>query len=337
MKIFQDTSLLPYNTFGIDVNAEYIIEYDSVEDLKNVLDLDVVVQSKNILPVGSGSNLLFLRDFKGVILHSKINHILTVDESEEVIYIEAGSGVVWDDFVKFCVDNNYYGIENLSLIPGEVGASAVQNIGAYGVEVKDVIFQVNCLEISTRNTQHFTVNDCNYGYRNSIFKNNKKGQYIVTSVVFKLSKKEVYCLNYQHLEEEVIAFGGISLGNIRNTIISIRERKLPNPAQIGNAGSFFMNPVVASFQFDILKDRFPLIPFYRISETEIKIPAAWLIEQCGWKGKVLGNAGVHEKQALVLINAGNASGIEIATLATKIQDSVKNKFGISLQPEVIYI
>jgi UDP-N-acetylmuramate dehydrogenase len=280
---------------------------------------------------------LFLNNFNGVILHSQIKTIQTVQEDDQNIWIEVGSGVVWDDFVKYVVENGWGGVENLSLIPGEVGASAVQNIGAYGVEVKDVIDRVYAVEIKTSAVREFLNTQCAYGYRESIFKNELKGQYIITSVVFRLQKNPVYNLSYQHIEDDVKKRGEINPDNIRQTIISIREEKLPDPKITGNAGSFFMNPVISKQHFNKLQSQYPDIPHYFVSETEEKVPAAWLIDKCGWKGKRLGNAAVHDQQALVLVNKGGATGTEIAGLANQIQLSVEEKFSVKLIPEVIFI
>jgi len=336
MKINQHTSLLPYNTFGIDVNADFFIEYDSAADLQDVLRLDIVKKNK-LLHIGSGSNLLFLKDFNGIILHSGIHSINVINEDADSVFLEVGSSMVWDDFVAYCVDNGWGGAENLSLIPGETGASAVQNIGAYGVEVQDLIVRVNAVEIETTDFKTFTKEECRYGYRDSIFKNELKGKYIITTILFRLMKKPVFKLNYQRLEEEVLKNGEVNLENIRQTIIQIRQSKLPDTKITGNAGSFFMNPVISKEQFNSLQSSYPQIPHYFDSETKEKIPAAWLIDQCGWKGKHIGNAGVHEKQALVLVNLGGATGAEIVYLAQQIQKSVKEKFGIELTPEVNYI
>lgn len=336
MKLFKDISLVNFNTFGIDVKANYLIEYFTEDDLKQALQSEIVRENP-VLQIGSGSNLLFMTDFKGVILHSLIKSIRPLSEDDDSISLEVGSGVLWDDFVAYCVENGWGGVENLSLIPGEVGASAVQNIGAYGVEVNDVIEKVNAIELKTLQHKEFTNSECKYGYRKSIFKEEFKGQFIITSCVFRLTKKPVFNLNYQHLETSVLKNGQINLENIRKTIIEIRESKLPDPKLFGNAGSFFMNPVVSKDYFNQLQIRFPEIPHYFVSETEEKVPAAWLIDQCGWKGKQIGNAAVHDNQPLVLINKGNATGAEIANLASQIQSSVKVKFGVELIPEVNYI
>jgi UDP-N-acetylmuramate dehydrogenase len=336
MIIKENISLLSYNTFGIDAKADYFIEYSSVEELQTALQSEIV-KSNRLLHIGGGSNLLFMKDFKGVILHSAINFIKKVSEDADAVMLEAGAVVNWDDFVAYTVENGWGGVENLSLIPGEVGASAVQNIGAYGVEVQDVITEVNAVEIETGELKIFSVEDCQYGYRESIFKKELKGKYIITSVVFKLQKQPEFKLNYQHLEDEVLKNGDINLQNIRQTIIAVRESKLPDPKIFGNAGSFFMNPVISKAHFNELLAQYPQMPHYFVSETEEKVPAGWLIDQCGWKGKQIGNAGVHDKQALVLVNKGGATGVEIVYLAEQIQASVKTKFGIELRAEVNYI
>ena len=336
MIIKENISLLSYNTFGIDAKADYFIEYSSVEELQTALKSEIV-KSNRLLHIGGGSNLLFMKDFNGVILHSAINFIKKVSEDADTVMLEAGAVVNWDDFVAYTVENCWGGVENLSLIPGEVGASAVQNIGAYGVEVQDVITEVNAVEIETGELKIFSVDDCQYGYRESIFKKELKGKYIITSVVFKLQKQPEFKLNYQHLEAEVLKNGDINLQNIRQTIIAVRESKLPDPKIFGNAGSFFMNPVISKAHFNELLAQYPQMPHYFVSETEEKVPAGWLIDQCGWKGKQIGNAGVHDKQALVLVNKGGATGAEIVYLAEQIQASVKSKFGIELRAEVNYI
>lgn len=336
MKITKNTSLLCYNSFGIDVKADYIIEYESVNDLQIVLKSEIV-SNNLILAIGSGSNLLFTQDFKGVILHSSMKGINIVDEDEKSVIVEVGSGEIWDEFVEYSVSNNWGGIENLSLIPGEIGASAVQNIGAYGVEIQDVILYVKTVEIDSGNIRTFSKKECSYGYRESVFKKKLKRKYIVTSVIFELEKKPNFKLNYHQLEEEVKKTGKVNLSTIRQTIINIRQSKLPDPKINGNAGSFFINPVISKTDFVKLQSVYASIPHYYVSETEEKIPAGWLIEQCGWKGKTIGNVGVHDKQALVIVNRGGASSKEIIELADQIINSVNDKFGILLQPEVNYI
>jgi UDP-N-acetylmuramate dehydrogenase len=336
MHLYQNHSLLNYNTFGLDVKTKYFLEFDSEEDLIDILK-QRLVRENPLLVVGQGSNLLFLNDFDGVVLHSAIRGIQTVEETEDAVLIEVGSGVIWDDLVGYCVKQGWSGIENLSLIPGETGAAAIQNIGAYGVEIKDVVQKVKTIRIADGQSSVFEQEACHYAYRESVFKKELKGQFIVTSVIIRLSKKPVFNLSYNHLEKEVLKNGTMNLENIRNTIIRIRESKLPDPKVLGNAGSFFMNPVVKRERYEALQLQYPDMPHYFVSEQEEKIPAGWLIEQCGWKGRTIGNVGVHAKQALVLINCGGAKGKEIAELAAMIQQSVAGRFGINLIPEVNFI
>lgn len=336
MTISKHVSLLPFNTFSIDVKTDYLIEYSSVEELSAILKSELVTSSR-LLHVGSGSNLLFLNDFDGVVLHSQLKSIDLLTTDEQSVYVEVGAGVVWDDFVDFAVNKGWGGVENLSLIPGETGAAAVQNIGAYGVEVQSVIDRVKTVEVESGEIREFSNAECEYGYRESIFKTMLKGKYIVTSVVFRLECVPTFTLDYQHMEDEVRKNGDLSLANVRQTIIAIRQSKLPDPAVQGNAGSFFMNPVIPKSLFVQLQSQFPEMPHYYVSETDEKVPAAWLIDKCGWKGKQIGKAAVHDKQALVLVNKGGATGAEIVFLAEQIQLSVKEKFGIELRPEVNYI
>lgn len=336
MNILQNISLKHYNTFGVDVNAKYFAEYNSEDELRELL-LSDIVKCNRYLHIGGGSNLLFLNDFDGIIMHSAIKSIEIASEDNDYVYVRVGAGTLWDDFVEYCVTHHWYGVENLSLIPGEVGASAVQNIGAYGMEVKDTIEAVEAIEIETLTRKTFTNQDCQYDYRNSIFKTKFKNQYVITFVTFKLKKAPTFKLEYQHLNASVLQRGEVNLRNVRNTIISIREEKLPNPSVMGNAGSFFMNPIIATKKWNELSVNYPSMPHYNISQTEEKIPAGWLIEQCGFKGKQFENVGVHENQALVIVNLGNASGKEIVALAELIQSTVKQRFDIDILPEVNYI
>lgn len=336
MRIIENASLLELNTFGIEAKAKLLIHYSSINELSDLIKTGVTRQGK-LLHIGGGSNMLFLNDFDGLILHSEIKFIDLLSEDNEHVLVEAGAGINWDDFVAYCVDKGFGGIENLSLIPGEVGASAIQNIGAYGVEVCDTLIEVNTIHLQTGEVRKFSKDECQYAYRESIFKQSLKGQYAITSVVFKLSKIPVFKLDYQHLEEQVLKNGEITLHNIRKTIIAVRESKLPDPKIAGNAGSFFMNPVLPREQFENLLRSYPSMPHYFVSATEEKVPAAWLIDQCGWKGKTVGNAGVHSQQALVLVNKGDATGAEIVHLASLVQQSVTQTFGIQLIPEVNYI
>lgn len=336
MEIKKDYSLLPHNTFGMDVKASLFIEYVSVEELKHIL-LEHL-QGKTWLHIGKGSNLLFMRDYPGVILHSAIKGYEILEENEEEVIVRVGAGEVWDDFVAYTVKQGWYGAENLSLIPGEVGASAVQNIGAYGVEVKDLITHVEAIEVVTGQERIFTNEECGYAYRESVFKLSLKRQFVLTKVSFRLKKTPSYHLDYGHVRAELEKRGcGLTLENVRRTIIEIRESKLPDPTVQGNAGSFFMNPVVPRTCFESLLAQYPQMPHYEVDAERVKIPAAWMIEQCGWKGKQLGRVGVHHKQALVLVNLGGATGEEIIRLSEEIQKSVLNKFGVHISPEVNFI
>ena len=337
MKDYTNYSLLRANTFGLDVRAARFIEYDSVDELKSFLS----EEKSNDLPylhIGGGSNLLFTKDYPGIILHSAIKGISVVQETDEWIDVRVGAGVVWDDFVAYTVAHHWYGAENLSLIPGEVGASAVQNIGAYGVEAKDLILSVETLEVATGLTRIFTNTECGYAYRISIFKGELKGKYLVTHVTYRLSKLPVYHLDYGNIRAELEKEQcEVTLADLRRIIIRIREEKLPDPAVTGNAGSFFMNPIVPKAQYEALQKQYPDIPHYDLGDDKVKIPAGWMIDRCGWKGRQLGNAGVHDKQALVLVNKGGATAQEIVHLAEEIVRSVEAKFGIRIHPEVNYI
>ena len=337
MNIQKDYSLLPHNTFGMDVKASVFIEYASVEELKDILR-QYPLADGSWLHIGGGSNLLFTGDYPGVILHSAIRGYEIVNENSEEVIVRAGAGEVWDDFVAYTVDKGWYGAENLSLIPGEVGASAVQNIGAYGVEAKDLIVKVDTLEVETGKERVFGNEECGYAYRESVFKHALKGKYIVTHVTYRLFKKPSYRLDYGNVRAELEKRGcELTLENVRCTIIDIRESKLPDPKVQGNAGSFFMNPIVPRPLFEELQGKYPSMPFYEVDAERVKIPAAWMIDQCGWKGKQLGHAGVHNKQALVLVNCGGATGQEIIALSEEIQRSVFDKFGVRISPEVNFI
>ena len=289
------------------------------------------------LHIGGGSNLVFTNDFAGTILHSCIKGKEVTDYTDYVI-VKTGSGENWDEFVAWCIDNEYYGLENLSLIPGEVGASAVQNIGAYGSEVKDFITEVETINLSTGERHLFSANECQYAYRHSIFKDELKGQFAITHVSFKLTKSFCPNISYGALQASLNEKGitNPTAQDVRKTVIEVRSQKLPDPSVLGNAGSFFMNPVISEEHFFKLKTCYPNIPNYP-TNNGIKIPAGWLIEQCGWKGKRVGNAGVYEKQALVLVNHGGADGNEIKNLAQTIANDIEQKFGISLRPEANFI
>lgn len=322
------------NTFGLDVEAAVFLEYSSIEELEKLIATGRITSP--YLHIGGGSNLLFTGDYKGVILHSRIGGIEVIAEDEEKVSVRVGAGVVWDDFVAYCVDHGWYGTENLSLIPGEVGASAVQNIGAYGVEVKDMISFVETMNIE--GVKHvYRMDECEYSYRNSIFKRPEMKQVFVTYVGFILSKKEYYMLDYGTIRQELEKFPKVDLKTLRQVIVDIRESKLPDPKLLGNAGSFFMNPVVSREIFESLREQYPQMPFYEVGIDRIKIPAGWMIDQCGWKGKSLGPAAVHDKQALVLVNRGGATGTDIVALSDAVRASVREKFGIDIYPEVNFI
>ena len=329
--------MLPHNTFGMDVKAYLFVEYESVEELRSVLS-DKKRMAGDWLHIGGGSNLLFKGDYAGTILHSAVRGYEVVAENEREIEVRAGAGEVWDDFVAYTVRNGWYGAENPSLIPGEVGASAVQNIGAYGVEAKDLIVSVETLEVETGRERLFTREECRYAYRESIFKKELKGKYIVTHVTYRLSRQPVFHLEYGNVRGELEKQGReVTLENVREVIIAVREAKLPDPRVQGNAGSFFMNPIVPRKQFDMLQQQYPDMPHYEVDGSRVKIPAAWMIDRCGWKGKQIGRAGVHSRQALVLVNCGGATGEEVISLAMQIQQSVFQKFGVAISPEVKFI
>lgn len=330
MTIQQNISLKKYNTFGINVYAKRFVEITSIEELKKI-----ITQETDLFLLGGGSNMLLTSDIEKLVVHLNLKGIIVNDTKSDVVFVTAEAGENWHNFVTWCISQNYGGLENLSLIPGNVGTSPIQNIGAYGVEIKDTFHQLEALEITTGKITVFTNKDCEFGYRNSVFKNKYKGKFIITNVTFKLTKKNHNInISYGAIKDYLQNIKKPTLKNISEAVISIRQSKLPDPKEIGNSGSFFKNPVVALNDFQILKTSYPKIPHYVVSENEIKIPAGWLIEQCGFKGKRFGETGVHKKQALVLVNYGNATGKEIYELAKKIQQTVLNKFAVSLEIEV---
>lgn len=340
IKHYTDYSIKSHHTFGMDVKAKHFIEYDSVEDLLIVLSkLRNEGSETTWMHIGSGSNLLFLAlEYEGTILHSNIKDYSIVDENESNIFLRVGSGVVWDELVEYVVAQGWGGMENLSLIPGEVGSSAVQNIGAYGVEVKDLIVSVEAIDVSLLTERTFSVEECKYAYRQSAFKNELKGKFVVTHVTYRLEKNPHFNLEYGNIQKEIDVIGrGTSLDTIRQAIINIRNAKLPDPRVLGNAGSFFMNPIVPREIYDKINRDYPQMPYYKVDDNFIKIPAGWMIEQCGWKGRSLGRAAVHDKQALVLVNLGGATGEEMETLCKAIQEDVFRRFGVTIHPEVNFI
>lgn len=332
MKVQHNISLQAYNTFGIDVLAREFIEINSVASLQQL-----VAKRKEFFVLSGGSNVLLTRNFEGLVVYLNTKGIEVVFENQTHVEVQVQAGENWHDFVLWCLDKDYGGLENLSLIPGNVGTSPIQNIGAYGVEVKDLITQVTVLDIASNKLRTFSNAQCQFGYRNSVFKNDLKGTHIVTAVIFRLTKKS-HQLNtsYGAIETALQQMGVATptISDISKAVIAIRSAKLPDPKQIGNSGSFFKNPVIPMAQFEELIKLYPNMPSYPVSKALIKVPAGWLIEQAGFKGKRLGDAGVHEKQALVLVNYGNAKGDEIYQLALTIQKEIARKYGIALEMEV---
>jgi UDP-N-acetylmuramate dehydrogenase len=333
--IYKNISLKKYNTFGLEYMAECMIHIRTEKEAI-ALFTGNVDWKKPLLILGSGSNLLFTSDFQGTILYPELGGT-KIEEQEPgtgYVIVSAGAGVNWDDFVEWSVNKGFGGLENLSLIPGKVGATPVQNIGAYGVEIKDRIVKVKTINLNDGSTMVFSNKECEFGYRNSIFKNSEKGKYLVTRVYYKLTTKPVLNLSYESLKEEVNKLGAETLKNVRQGVLNIRRSKLPDPKVIGNAGSFFKNPVVKSPVAINLKNEYPDMPVYKDQEGFTKLASGWFIDRCGWKGKRTGDAGVHEKQALVLVNYGKATGKEIYDLSEEIKKTVNERFGINLEREV---
>lgn len=330
MNIQHNISLKEYNTFGIDVYAKQFISINSVKKLVEIINLN-----NDIFLIGGGSNMLLTSDIEKLVIHLNLKGIIVNDTEKDIVYVTAEAGENWNEFVLWCISQNYGGLENLSLIPGNVGTSPIQNIGAYGVEIKDTFYQLEALEIKTGKTKIFTKDECNFGYRNSIFKNELKGKYIIVNVTFKLTKNNhILNTSYGAISAIIQNKKTPTIKDVSDAVIAIRQSKLPNPKEIGNSGSFFKNPVISKKHFNILKENYPEIPHYIVNNNEIKIPAGWLIEQCGFKGKRFGDAGVHSKQALVLVNYGNATGKEILNLSKKIQQKVTKIFNIEIEIEV---
>ncbi|NLP56962.1 UDP-N-acetylmuramate dehydrogenase [Lutibacter sp. B1] len=330
MNILHNISLKEYNTFGINTYAKRFIEINSTEELKQVISSE-----KDVFILGGGSNMLLTSAIEKLVIHINTKGIIVNDTKKNEVYVTAEAGENWHEFVLWCISQNYGGLENLSLIPGNVGTSPIQNIGAYGVEIKDTFFQLEALEIETGKTKIFTKDECKFGYRNSVFKNELKGKYIITSVTFKLTKNNHNTtISYGAIQQFLESKNKPTIKEISDAVIAIRQSKLPDPKEIGNSGSFFKNPVINSNSFKKLQEKYPEIPHYIVSENEIKVPAGWLIEQCGFKGKRFGNTGVHNKQALVLVNYNNATGQEVYNLAQKIQQTIKTTFNIDLEIEV---
>ena len=333
MSNLQNTSLKAYNTFGIDVAAEHLISIESTGELVKTL---AEINQKELLILGGGSNVLFMNDFKGTVLLNKLEGISVVDENEGHVWVKAGGGVNWHEFVLHCIHQNWAGIENLSLIPGSVGAAPMQNIGAYGVEIKNVFHELEAVEISSGKIKTFSNKECQFGYRESVFKRALKGQYLISSVIFKLDKKPTFKTSYGAITNELenMKVTELSIQAISNAVINIRQSKLPDPKVTGNAGSFFKNPVVPISLAENIKKEYPEAAAYPVDDNSMKLAAGWLIDKAGWKGKTYGNYGVHPKQALVLVNYGGATGQNIYDLSTEILTDIKSKFGVELEREV---
>lgn len=334
----KDASLKPYNTFGLEAKADFFTTISSTTELKALVQHGAYQHVKKLF-LGGGSNVLFTQDFAGMVVLNRIKGMSVVDENEVHVWVKAGAGESWHELVMFCVANNYAGMENLSLIPGTVGAAPMQNIGAYGVEIKDFFESLDALNLETLDVETFDKAACKFGYRESVFKHEKKGKYVILNVTFRLNKTPDFRIEYGAIRETLEEKGitELSIQAISDAVIQIRKSKLPNPAEIGNAGSFFKNPEIPMVQFAKLKTAYTEMPFYPIDDDTVKVPAGWLIEQAGWKGKRFGEIGVHTKQALVLVNYGNGKGRDIKQLAFDIQASVNQKFGITLTPEVNFI
>lgn len=327
-------SLLNHNTFGIDACCHRFVEYSSVEEAQKVVSL-LTQEDLPLLILGGGSNLLLTGDYQGTVLHSAIKGIEILGDEEDDVLVRCGSGEVFDDVVAFCVEHQLYGAENLSIIPGEVGASAVQNIGAYGAEAKDIIDTIEAVEIATGKVRVINNDECSYSYRQSRFKHEWKDKFLITHVTYRLNRKFIPRLDYGNIRTQLDERGIATptAQQLRDVIIEIRNAKLPDPKIWGNAGSFFMNPIVDENKKKELEDCFPDLRYFKV-DGGYKIPAGWMIEKCGWKGKTLGAAGVYDKQALVLVNRGGATGEDVVRLMKKIQEDVKQKFGIDIYPEV---
>jgi UDP-N-acetylmuramate dehydrogenase len=332
--IQNNVNLLNFNTFGMGVQAKLYSQFDSVDYLKSLLEDH---PNEEILILGGGSNILFTKDFDGIVLKNEIKGFRIIEETNDEVIVESGAGENWHQFVLKCIDNNFCGIENLSLIPGSVGASPMQNIGAYGIEIKDVFEKLSAYHLPSGEIHEFNHSQCEFGYRESVFKRKLKGEYVILSVSFRLSKKPKINSSYGAIESELkkLDIHNPSIKDISNAVIAIRTSKLPDPKTIGNAGSFFKNPVVSRAILNDIKKNYEDVPFYPTeNDNSVKLPAGWLIEKAGWKGKTYANYGVHKMQALVLVNYGNAKGIEILELSTHIIDDIQDKFGVSLEREV---
>ena len=338
MEIQANISLKKFNTFGIDAHARYFARFKTVEELHELIDLQKtsILDLPSSIVLGGGSNILFTKDYDGLVLKNELKGIKKIKEDELHVYVQVGAGENWHQFVLYCIENNLSGIENLSLIPGNVGASPMQNIGAYGVEIKDVLYYLEAYSIKEKAIHTFSLNDCELGYRDSIFKRKYKNDFIITSVTYRLNKVPQFNTSYGAIKDELekMKVKELSIKAVSQAVINIRSSKLPDPSEIGNAGSFFKNPTVSHSKFESLKEKFPNIVGYDVHNGDVKLAAGWMIEQCGWKGFRKGDAGCYDKQALVLVNYGKAVGNDIYNLSDDILHSVKDKFHVLLEREV---
>lgn len=335
MNITSHTSLKPLNTFGIDVKAKYFIEITTLENLKELICSSQYKNNQTLI-LGGGSNVLFTKDVEALVIKNNLKGINITNETEDDVFVKCAAGEVWHEFVMWCINKNYAGLENLSLIPGCTGASPMQNIGAYGAEIKDTFYELEAIHGITGEKTIFNNSDCKFGYRESVFKRELKNQFIITSVTFKLSKKPHFNIEYGAIKQELDQMGitELSIKAISQAVINIRSSKLPNPKEIGNAGSFFKNPEISASQHHQLKSQFPNLVSYPLENKNYKLAAGWLIEQAGLKGYRIGDAGVHKLQALVLVNYANATGSQIYNLSSYVLEQVKQKFNVDLEREV---
>ena len=335
MQIKENISLQPFNSFGIEVYAKYFASFNSIDQLQELIASTQHKKNTHLI-LGGGSNILFTKNIEALVMKNEIEGVEVIEEQDDFILVQVGAGMNWHQFVVYCIHHGYAGIENLALIPGSIGASPMQNIGAYGVEIKDVFHSLEAIDIHDGNTKIFTNSECEFGYRESIFKNKYKDQFVITSVTYRLSKKPVFNTTYGAIQQEIDEMGikDLSIKAIAQAVMNIRNSKLPDPLKIGNAGSFFKNPEIETGEFEKLKVAFPSLVGYPTKKDIIKIPAGWLIEQAGWKGFREGDAGCYDKQALVLVNYGKATGLQILDLSERIIKSVQSTFGILLQREV---
>jgi UDP-N-acetylmuramate dehydrogenase len=335
IEIKKNFSLLSYNTFHLDVSTEYFAAINTLQDLKQLI-ADPLYPKVSKLVLGGGSNVLFTKNYKGLVILNNIKGVAVSEENEDEVYVRSGAGVIWNDLVMYCVKENYGGIENLSLIPGKAGAAPVQNIGAYGVELKDLFQELEGVELATGKLKKFSLADCRFGYRDSVFKNELKNLFMITSITLRLQKNPVFNTSYGAIETEMKAMNveQVNVRAISDAVCNIRRSKLPDPVLIGNAGSFFKNPEVSIEVCNSLKEKFPELIAHKTQHNTMKLAAGWLIEQCGWKGKTSGHVGMHAKQALVLVNYGNATGQELLNHAKAVQESVIEKFNVLMEMEV---